>query len=301
MALTQPAPAADRRGKGVRRPRGLLGVILARPQGRVGFVLLLAMLLLIAIGPSIAPYGPSELRTGAPFEPISARHILGTDNLGRDVWSRFLYGGRQVVLVPLVAVVTATLAGAALGIVASYKGGWIDFAVSRTFDVLLTLPSLLLGLILISSLGTSTAILTFVTVLLFMPRMGRNVRAATQVVQATDYIASARSRGESLAYIMSREIAPNVTTPVIANFTSYLSYAVVFAASLSFLGLGDQPPSSSWGLMVAQSRAFLVLSPAATVAPAIGIAAISVATYLIGDVLLDYLNRGHGPSSGVTL
>lgn len=280
----------------VRRSRtpAVLKVLVRRRQGQIGVVLLAAILLVIAFGPVFAPYGQSELRTGVPFAPLSRDHLLGTDNLGRDVFSRFLFGGRQVILIPLVSVVLATLVGATLGMAASLRGGWLDATVSRLFDVLLTLPSLLLGLILISSLGTSTTVLVFVTVVLFMPRMGRNVRAASQVVTATDYVASAKARGESLRFIVTREITPNVVTPIIANFTSYLSYAVVFAASLSFLGLGDQPPSSSWGLMVAQSRAFLVVSPAATVAPAVGIATISVATYLIGDVLLEHLNRLDG-------
>jgi peptide/nickel transport system permease protein len=272
-------------------PPAFWRTILGTLEGRLGLALALLMLGLIAVARFFAPYEPTALAVGPVGAGPSSEHLLGTDNLGRDVLSRFLVGGDGVLLVPLAAVTLAFVAGGGLGMLGAYLRGPVDALISRTFDVLMALPPLLLVLVLIAGLGTSRIVLILTVALVFVPRMGRVVRGATQAVVTSDYVAAAQARGERTASIIVRELLPNAAAPVIADYALRLTYAIIFVSTLSFLGLGARPPSSDWGLMVSESRGFLTVSPWATLAPAIGIATLSIALTLIADALTRHLAR----------
>jgi peptide/nickel transport system permease protein len=267
--------------------RTILGTI----EGRIGLAVGLIMLLVIAFGRFFTPYSPTEIGVGLPTQGPSADHYFGTDHLGRDVFSRFLTGGDTIVLVPLASVILAFVVGGGLGMLGGYLRGRWDTVITRTFDLLLTLPPLLLVLVLIAGLGTSSIVLIVTVGLVFLPRMGRVVRGATQAVVTSDYVAAAQARGENTVSILGREVFPNVAAPAIADFALRITYGVIFVATLNFLGLGAQPPEPDWGLMVADSRAYLSAQPWAALAPMFGIAALSIAFNLIADALTRHLTR----------
>ena len=267
--------------------RTILGTI----EGRIGLALGLVMLVVIAFGRFFTPYAPTEIGVGLPTQRPSAEHYFGTDHLGRDVFSRFLTGGDTIVIVPLLAVGLAFVVGGGLGMLGGYLRGRADAFITRSFDLLLTLPPLLLVLVLIAGLGTSSAVLVVTVALVFVPRVGRVVRGATQAVVTSDYVAAAQARGERTGAILTREVLPNIAAPAIADLALRITYGVIFVATLNFLGLGAQPPDPDWGLMVADSRAYLAVQPWATLAPAAGIAALSVSFNLIADALTRHLTR----------
>ena len=272
-------------------PPSIWRTLLTSLEGRIGIGLGLLMLALIAFGRFLAPYSPTEIGTGVAASGPTADHILGTDHLGRDVMSRFLAGGDTILIVPLIAVTLAFVAGGGLGMLGGYLRGWPDAVITRTFDLLLTLPPLLLVLVIIAGLGTSRLVLIVTVALVFLPRMGRVVRGATQAVVTNDYVAAAQARGERTSAILVREVLPNIAAPAIADFALRITYGIIFVATLNFLGLGAQPPGPDWGLMVADSRNFIGVQPWATLAPAAGIAALSIAFNMIADALTRHLTR----------
>jgi peptide/nickel transport system permease protein len=271
--------------------RSLLRSIFATVEGRVGLPLCVAMLLLILLGSHLAPYSPTEIGTGIPASAPSGDHLLGTDELGRDVLSRLLSGGTSVLLVPLASVVLAFLVGGAIGMFAAYRRGGADQVISRTFDLLLAMPPLLVVLVLIVGLGTSQLVLVLTVGLVFIPWVGRLMRGSAQAVVTSEYVQAAVARGERTTWILRKEILPNIAAPLIGAFSLYLTSAIVFVATLSFLGLGEQPPSSSWGLMVAQSRGFIDSNPWGTLAPALAIALLSVSFTLVADAVTRHVVR----------
>ena len=286
------APDEDSAAPGFKRSlwRGLMASI----EGRVGAGLALVMLLIVIIGPLVAPYSPTEIGVGRPNAGPSAAHWLGTDELGRDVLSRFLNGGWSVVLIPVAAVSLSSILGGGLGLLSGYaqaqNRSWIDRVITSLFDLLLALPPLLLALVLIAGFGTSSVVVILSVALIFAPRTGRIIRGATQAVVTKDFVAAAQARGERTAYILAREILPNIAATAIVEFALRMTWAIIFVTALSFLGLGAQPPSCDWGLVVAQSRSFLTVSPLTAVAPATGIALLAVSLNLIADALARHLD-----------
>jgi peptide/nickel transport system permease protein len=273
------------------RPPSAWRTIVGSIEGKIGLVLGAIMLGLIVFGRFFAPYSADELGVGVQSSGPSTDHLFGTDNLGRDVFSRFLVGGDTILLVPLAAVGAAFVLGGGLGMLGAYARGLTDTVITRAFDLLLTLPPLLLVLVIIAGLGTSTAVLVATVALVFLPRVGRVVRGATQAVVTNDYVAAAQARGERTHAILVREVLPNIAAPAIADFALRITYAIIFVATLNFLGLGAQPPEPDWGLMVAESRNFLSVQPWATMMPAAGIAALSISFNLIADALTRHLTR----------
>lgn len=283
----RPAPT------GVALRRTVLGTL----EGRVGILLGSLMVIIIGLGRLVAPYPADKIGVGIPGSPPSGEHLLGTDALGRDVLSRFLTGGTLVLLTPLAAVTISFVVGGALGLLAAYRGGLADQVIARAFDLLLTVPPLLTVLVLIVSLGTSVPVLILAVGLVLVPWVGRVARGAAQAVVTHDYVHAAVARGERTSWIVRREILPNVAAPLISVFGLYLTSAIVLVSTLSFLGLGDQPPSSSWGLMAAESRGFIATNPWATLAPALGIAALSVSIMLVADAITRHVVRHTGPDA----
>jgi len=274
---------------GALRPAPNVRALLGSVSGAVGLVLLVATLGIAFIGPFLAPYSPTAL--GVPRGKPSAEHLLGTDQFGRDVLSRVLHGGAEVVIVPTLAVVLAFAIGASIGMWSGYVRGRADAVTSRLNDVLISLPPLLLAIVFVSGLGSSTVVLVVVSAMFFVPRIVRVVRGATLSIVSADYFTAARARGDSTWQIVRREVTPNISGVLVVEFAARLSNAVIFIATLSFLGLGAQPPASNWGLMVSESTVLLRTNPAASLVPAICIAALAVSVSLLADQLAAYLVR----------
>jgi peptide/nickel transport system permease protein len=246
------------------RKQSLLRAVLRTGEGRIGIGLGVFMIGLIVIG---ALFGPTtDYNAAAPGSGSSAAHWFGTDALGRDVLSRFLHGGTTVLLIPLVAVTLSLIIGGSLGLFGAYWGGWPDVVISKVFDVILTLPPLLIVLVIIGGLGASDTVLIITVALVYAPGMGRVVRGTAQSVIVNPYVLSAQARGER-------------------EFGLRLTYGILFVATLSFLGLGVQPPASDWGLMVAENRGLITVAPWGTLLPALGITALAVALNLSADAL----------------
>jgi peptide/nickel transport system permease protein len=274
------------------RPPSLVRAVLRSTEGRIGVVLGILMLLVATVGRLLAPSSPTAINAGPSLAGPSSAHLLGCDDLGRDVFSRFLYGGSTVLLVPLAAVTVALVIGVALGLFAAYRGGMTDAVITRLFDVLLVIPPLLVALVLIAGLGTSGGVVILTVALVYIPRLGRLARGAARDVVTRDWVVAAELRGESPAWILRKEVLPSITGTVLSSYALYLTYGIIFVATLSFLGAGAQPPSSDWGLMVAQSRTFISFNAWATIVPALGIAAMSVAFTLLADAVNRQLARG---------
>lgn len=259
-------------------------------SGWCGAVLVIIPIGIAFIGPFAAPYSPTAL-VGSPRSAPSGKFLLGTDTLGRDLLSRVLNGGADAILVPVLAIVVAFLIGATVGMWSGFAGGWRDSAAARVVDVLIALPPMLLAIVFISSFGSSTRILVTVTAIFFVPRVVRVVRGATAAVVTQDYVTAARLRGQSSMVTIWREVIPNLYGVLLVEFAGRLANVVIFVATLNFLGLGAQPPSSSWGLMVSDTRDLLRANPLAPLVPALLIAALAVGVSLLADLAAQYLTR----------
>jgi peptide/nickel transport system permease protein len=270
---------------------GPLTVLLGGSAGRLGLLLLAVSVAVAVAGPLLSPYAPTRIGAGPPVMGPSPAHWLGTDSLGRDVLSRFLSGGRSLVALPVVAVLISGSVGGVLGLWSGYRGGLADQVVARLADVALTLPPLLLGMLFVLGLGSSPIVLVAIVVIFFVPRIFRVVRGATQTVVAQEYVLAAQARGESTASILLRELLPNITGTLLAELAIRLNYAIVLIATLNFLGLGVQPPSPDWGLMVSENRGFIAQTPLATLVPAFGIALLAVGVNLAADQISAHLAR----------
>ena len=275
VTATLPAPEARR--------QSLWRAVLRTSEGKIGIGLGAFMIGLIVLGQLLGP--ATDYNVAAPGSGSSAAHWFGTDALGRDVMSRFLAGGSTVLLIPLVAVTLSLIIGGSLGLFGAYCGGRPDVVISKAFDVILTLPPLLIVLVIIGGLGSSNTVLIITVALVYAPGMGRVVRGTAQSVIVNPYVLSAQARGERDLSIIFREVLPNVTGPTLAEFGLRLTYGILFVATLSFLGLGVQPPASDWGLMVAENRGLITVAPWGTMLPALGITALAVAFNLSADAL----------------
>jgi len=274
------------------RPPSAWRAVLNSNQGRIGVGIGAIVLFVIIFGRFFTPYPPNAVGVGGGTTNPSSEHLLGTDALGRDTLSRLLVGGTTIILIPLIAVGLAWVIGGTLGMLGAYKGGRIDGLITRGFDLLLSLPPLLIVLVAIAALGTSNLVLVITIMLVYLPRMGRLVRGAAQGVITNEYVAAAQARGERTRAILFREVLPNILAPTTADFALRITYGVIFVATLNFLGLGVQPPNADWGVMVSEGRGFINIAPVATLAPAAAIALLSIALNLIADALTQHVTHG---------
>ncbi|CAN5803240.1 ABC transporter permease [soil metagenome] len=258
-------------------------LLMRRPSFVIGAVILTFWVICAIAGDRITPFDPI-LEFDSPNIRPNAKHWFGTDQIGRDVLSRVMAGSRDILAVAPIAAVLSLIAGVALGLVMGYYRGWVDEALSRIVEALLSIPVILVGLLIVTSLGNSRIILTGTIAVLFAPVVTRTVRAAVLSESRLDYVTSARLRGESGAFVMFREILPNITGALVVEFTVRVGYAVFTLATLSFLGLGIPPPSPNWGVSINDTFALI---PAgqwwATLFPALAIASLVIATNLIAD------------------
>ncbi len=257
----------------------------AQPLSLAGTLIFILFILLAIFGPAVAPYEYDEIIRGAAREAPSPEFPFGTDRLGRDVFSRVLWGAREIIVIPGVATGLAVLLGTVLGLTLGYYGGWLDEIVSRGLDSLLAIPALVLALVMLGTIGPSNIGIIIVIVLLYMPIVTRVIRSATLNIRDAGYIEAARLRGESTAYILFREILPGVLPALTVEAALRFSYAIFLTASLGFLGLGVQPPSPDWGRMVAEARPNFARTPWELWFPAAAIAVLVIGINLMSDGL----------------
>ena len=281
-ALTPELPPAPEA-----KPAGLAVPRLSRwsRAGKLGLALLVFWLFIAAAGPWILPHDAAEMTAAGVFEPISAAHLLGTDYLGRDLLSRVLDGARYTVGVALAATLIACALGTLLGLLAAALGGWFDAALSRGLDTLISIPSKMLALVIVAAFGSSILLLILTAAVVYTPGAYRIARALAVNINAMDYVTVARTRGEGTLYIMLHEILPNIVGPLLADMGLRFVYVVLLLASLSFLGLGVQPPAADWGSLVRENIGALAMGGASVIAPALAIASLTIAVNLVIDNL----------------
>lgn len=253
-------------------------------------VLIALVLLLAVFAPLVAPYGEAEQDVLARLQPPSAAHWFGTDELGRDVLSRILYGSRLSLAIGILPSVISLVIGIVLGLLAGYFGGWADYVIMRLADVMLSVPSLLLAMVVMYTLGSSTVNLFVALSMVGWASVARVVRSQTLSLKESEYVEAAQSIGVSRFNIMRRHILPNCVPSLIVLFTLNVPAAILSESSLSFLGIGAQPPAASWGLMVNQSKQFLFTQPWLALAPCVAIMVVVLAFNFLGDGLRDVLD-----------
>jgi peptide/nickel transport system permease protein len=261
-----------------------------RSAGGLGLLLVLAAVLGATFAPYLTPYDPISLNPPARLQGPGPEHLLGTDQLGRDTLTRILYGGRVSLAVAGASVAFALLVGGALGVVAGYYGGWLDTVIMRVSDVLLSFPAILLAIALIAFLGAGFTNLVLAIGIVYIGPFARVARAAVLTVREELFVEASRALGSRDGRIMWLAVLPSAAAPLIVEVSLRLAYAILYEASLSFLGLGTQPPTPSWGMMVSEGRRFLALAPWATIAPGLAISLVVLGFNLLGDGLRDALD-----------
>ena len=268
----------------------LMRRMLRSPQGALGLTLVGLILFVVIVGPLVAPHDPETFSPLQRYKAPSMQFLLGTDQYGRDILSRLLFGARATVLLAVIATALGTLAGAVVGTTSAYLGGRSDEFIMRTVDAVMSIPSLLMALLIVTLLGKGSLNALLAIAIAFTPGMARVTRSVALTVRKQDYINAAVARGERAFYIVWREMLPNVVSTIIVEMTIRIAFAVMLFATLSFLGLGAQPPASEWGLMVAESRRFMHLSSWMILWPSLAVAVVAIGFNLLGDGLRDALN-----------
>jgi peptide/nickel transport system permease protein len=283
----------------LRRIRDAASVLVASRVAVVGLAIVLFWVFVAIFAPLLTPYTPLEQDWKAPNQGPSAAHPLGTDELGRDLWSRLIYGARVVLVIlpiseqywlpggtALWGVFVALLFGTTLGLVSGYFGGWLDEGVMRLLDAMMAVPVILLFLIIMAALGASAVNVVIAITIVGTPGIARLVRSLTLDIRTREYIRAAETRGENSFYIMFVEILPNARGPIIVDAMLRVGYAIFAMGTLGFLGLGMPPPSPDWGSMVAKGREFILEgSPWASLWPSVAIASLVVGLNLLADGL----------------
>lgn len=252
--------------------------------GWLGFIVLLLWLLVAVFGPMLAQDG-ADMGEADVFAPISAAHWFGTDYLGRDMLARVAQGARYTVGIAMVATVMASSIGTLLALLAAASAPWLDASLSRGIDTLTSIPSKMLALIMVAAFGSSLPMLILTAALIYVPGAFRIARSLAVNINAMDYVVVARTRGEGTLYVMLHEILPNIVNPMLADLGLRFVYVVLLLASLSFLGLGVQPPDADWGSLVRENIGALPMGGAAIVMPALAIASLTIAVNLLIDNL----------------
>ncbi len=242
---------------------------------------------LVAIfAPLIAPYGMAEV-VGDVWEPSSSQFLLGTDNIGRDLLSRKIYGGRTTIWIATMATILSFVTGSVLGFLAAVLGGWADQVLSRFVDLIMSIPSLIFALVVLSVMPVTIPVLILVMGLLDATRVYRLARAVAVDINVMDYVEAAKLRGEGRTWIIFREILPNALSPLVAEMGLRFIFMVLFVSTLSFLGLGVQPPEADWGGIVKENKEGIVYGIPAALIPAFAIATLAISVNLVADWVLN--------------
>jgi peptide/nickel transport system permease protein len=249
---------------------------------RIGLALVLLIVGVALVGPFVAPHGPADF-VGAPNTGHAPGALFGTDHLGQDVWSRFLYGGRSILTLAVLSTALGLLLGVTIGLVAAYSRGKLDDVLMRGMDVILAFPQIMLALVAIATLGPKPWLIVLAVGLTTMPRVARVTRGAAQPVFERDFVAAAEALGVSRLRIMFGEVLPNILSPLLVEASLRLTYSIGLVAALAFLGFAPNPNGADWGLMIQENQIALVVQPWGVVLPVIAVALLTIGTGLVGD------------------
>ena len=249
---------------------------------QIGLAIVALMILIAFAGPLVAPYSPTEF-VAPPNSRPSGEVIFGADTLGRDVLSRFLYGGRTVFVLSATATVIGVAAGAAVGLLAAYSRNWLDEVLMRAGDVLLAFPPIIFVLLLVAAVGPRLWLIVLTVAATHAPRTARVIRGAAVEVVERDYVRAAEAVGEKHWRILLGEILPNVTSPLLVELGLRMTYSIILVAGISYLGFGLQPPTADWGLMINENQLSITVQPWAVVLPTAAIGLLTVGTNLVTD------------------
>lgn len=287
--LAAPAPLAGRRAART-GARAFLAALFSRRQAQLGGAVVLLLVLAAIFAPLISPYDPFELRVGPLKEPPTRAHPFGTDDLGRDLFSRIVYGSRITLQIGTISVAVAVSLGVLVGIVAGFYGGWIDALLMRFTDVMLAFPGFLLALAIVAILGPGLNNVMIAVGLGSFPGFARVVRGSVLTVREMEYVTAGRVLGATPPHLMRRAILPNVLAPIIVLASLEFPAAVLTAAALSFIGLGAQPPSPEWGALLVDARTYIRTAPHLINVPGAAIFVVVLAFNLLGNTLRDVLD-----------
>ena len=254
-------------------------------SAQFGLLVILTYILVALFAPLLAPFGETQV-VGEGFAPWGGEFLLGTDNLGRDMFSRLVYGARNTLGIAFLTTVLAFLLGGLGGLVAAIQGGWVDQGLSRVVDILMAIPQLIFALLILSVVGTTATSLVLVIALLDATRVFRLSRAVAMNVVVQDFVEAARLRGEGLWWLVTREVLPNAAAPLIAEFGLRFCFVFLFISALSFLGLGIQPPTADWGSMVRDNAVLITFGDISPLLPALAVALITVSVNFVVDWML---------------
>lgn len=282
MSLTPDSPLSVNPSR-ISRWAGAFHALFSTKATALGTTIVLIFVVVAFIAPLIAPYGVNEQIYSDARQAPSADHWFGTDHLGRDVFSRVLYGASDILFLAGLGTAMAVLCGTAVGLLSGYAGGIVDEIMMRFFDSLLAMPALLLALLLLGTLGPSRNSVFIVMVIVYTPIVARVVRSVVLSVRSKGFVEAARLQGESVGWVLFREILPSVTPTLAVEAALRFSYAIFLVASLGFLGVGVQPPSPNWGLMVNEARPHVGQLPWALFFPAAAIAIVVIGVNLMAD------------------
>jgi peptide/nickel transport system permease protein len=276
-------PVVNHQARGLRSTLFVRGSLSTR-SGRVGLVLVGLVVALALFGPLFDPGSPTAI-VGTPFQHPSTAHIFGTDFLGRDALSRWLHGGRTLVLVAFSSTVLAYLIGIPVGTAAGFGRGAFDYLAVGASDLLFAFPGLIFLLVLLSAVGRGLLVAIVGIAIVNTPRVVRIVRSVTIEVSTLEFVEAAVARGERVGVILRRDVLSNIWSPVLADFGLRITASVFLFASLSFLGMGEAPPAAEWGLMISENRIGLLLQPWVVVVPAVTIGVFMVGVNLVADAI----------------
>ncbi|MDP8922054.1 MAG: ABC transporter permease [Chloroflexota bacterium] len=289
VAATRAWPATP---TGAARPRGALQVsrlIRRNPIGALGALTVALVIAVAVLADVLAPYDPVS-QIAPVLQPPGGAYTLGTDDFGRDILSRVIHGSRVSLYVGVISVGIALVSGSILGLVAGFFGGWVDTVIMRVMDVLFGLPAIVLAIAITSILGPSLNSVLIAIGIVYAPQFGRVARAPTLSLRQRDFVTAARATGAGDFWIVRRHILPNMTAPVIVQATVAFSTAILTEATLSYLGLGTQPPTPSWGTMLNAGKQVMLLAPWTSIFPGLAVALTVLGFNLLGDGLRDILD-----------
>ncbi|NHN42943.1 ABC transporter permease [Halorubellus sp. JP-L1] len=256
----------------------------------VGLSILLPIVAVAILGDIITPYDPTQTHVADRYAGPGGKFLLGTDHLGRDLLSRVILGGRTSLLLGFGATALALVLGVPIGLTAGYAKGRVDEVLMRSMDIIMSVPTLLLGLLILVVLPSNILNVVMAIGVVYAPRIARVTRSATLSVSEEEYVMAAKARGESSPYILFREILPNVTSPIVVEGSVRVGYAIMIGTSLSFLGLGAGPPNPDWGFMISTARDHIYQTPWFLIWPSVALLLTVMSTNLIGDGLRDVLD-----------
>lgn len=275
----------------LRRVKGFFEVVRRlshSPLGMIGLIIILLWVFIAILGPIIAPYSPTAYHPQDRFKGPSLKYPFGTDRFGRDMFSRVLLGSRSVLILASSATALSLLLGSSIGLITGFLGGLVDEIVMRFMDILMSFPALLFAMLILGIFGASSFGVIVVIGLVYAPRIARVARSAVLEVKQREFIEAAKVRGESKLYIMFIELLPNIWGPLGVEASVRFGYAIFLSASLGFLGLGVQPPTPDWGLLMKEAQQYISWAPWMAVFPALAIASLVVAVNFLADAIRKY-------------